>query len=56
MVVHRQLEKRPDWKWADRPPFGLILVVAIYLMGNVILSVTILATTQVNHWASKFGW
>ncbi|KAI1614880.1 ferric reductase NAD binding domain-containing protein [Exophiala viscosa] len=56
LTGHSKLQKRSCWKWFGRPSHGLVVLVGIYLLSNVLLSSTILATYRVNHFASRFGW
>ncbi|WYZ44775.1 hypothetical protein EsH8_VIII_000091 [Colletotrichum jinshuiense] len=45
-----------DWEWFGYPSLGLIILFGVYILGNIILSSNILASYQMNHWASRFGW
>ncbi|KAF7540733.1 hypothetical protein G7054_g1190 [Neopestalotiopsis clavispora] len=54
--VFERFERRVNSTWLGRPCIGLIFLLGIYILGNVVLSSTILAVYRVNHWASRFGW
>lgn len=56
LIVYRKLESRADWEWFGYPSLGLIILFGVYILGNIILSSNILASYQMNHWASRFGW
>ncbi|KAF4462897.1 Ferric reductase transmembrane component 5 [Fusarium albosuccineum] len=57
LLIFRNLQDRAPWKWLGRPSVELIIMVGVYLVGNIVFCSTILAMPQLlNHWASRFGW
>ncbi|KAI1015423.1 hypothetical protein LB504_010982 [Fusarium proliferatum] len=56
-LVFQSLERRLPDSWFGRPSLGFILMISVYLIGNVAFCSNMLAMPQLlNHWASRFGW
>ncbi|KAF5978536.1 ferric-chelate reductase [Fusarium coicis] len=56
-VVFQKLQRRLPALWFGRPSLGFIVMIGIYLIGNVTFCSNMLAMPQLlNHWASRFGW
>ncbi|CVL06855.1 related to ferric-chelate reductase [Fusarium mangiferae] len=56
-LVFQTLERRLPASWLGRPSLGFILMISVYLIGNIAFCSNMLAMPQLlNHWASRFGW
>ncbi|KAF5621061.1 ferric-chelate reductase [Fusarium tjaetaba] len=56
-VVFQNLQRRLPASWFGRPSLGFIVMISVYLIGNVAFCSSMLAMPQLlNHWASRFGW
>ncbi|KAF4435268.1 ferric-chelate reductase [Fusarium acutatum] len=56
-LVFQSLERRLPASWFGRPSLGFIVMISVYLIGNVAFCSNMLAMPQLlNHWASRFGW
>ncbi|KAF5579463.1 ferric-chelate reductase [Fusarium pseudocircinatum] len=56
-VVFQISQRQLSASWLGRPSLGFIVMISIYLVGNVAFCSNMLAMPQLlNHWASRFGW
>ncbi|XEV01484.1 hypothetical protein FSHL1_006771 [Fusarium sambucinum] len=57
LLVFQNLQRRVPWKRFERPSLGFIMIIGIYLAGNIAFCSNMLAMPQLlNHWSSRFGW
>ncbi|KAF5577147.1 ferric-chelate reductase [Fusarium pseudoanthophilum] len=56
-LIFQHLQRRLPASCFGRPSLGFIVMISIYLIGNVAFCSNMLAMPQLlNHWASRFGW
>ncbi|KAF5536694.1 ferric-chelate reductase [Fusarium napiforme] len=56
-VVFQNLQRQLPASWFSRPSLGFVVMISVYVIGNVAFCSNMLAMPQLlNHWASRFGW